>query len=980
MPLGASTDADGFYYIINVPPGHYVLEAMMIGYATQRILDVKVESDRTIKINFALKETILESEVVTVIAEKEVVKLDVASSEAVISGSEIGVLPVHDVSEVLGLTAGVNVDRYNNAIEIRGGGSDQVAAYVDGFQLKDEVFNTPQLSFNTTSIEYISIKTGGFSAEYGDLRSGVIEVDTKDGGDKYSLIVDSRYSFAGYKYDGPKKYTEDKNWLMYGSDWSMDSTRLRQEFDSPYDTDFDGWQAYTKLEFGKDSLRFLTANQRKELWNWRHRGREEGHLPDYTTEATLTGPVPFINNLNFMLSYRDQNDAYAHPAVREYFKNRNGQLKLSYNINPNMKLTVMGMYSHQMGMTQFDNEGGNAAFVQRTGGGGHYINTNTPIGDVISKNMGINFKHVLSENTFYEVRASHSRTEYDLRPGKSRNYNKVKYIDPEYYIVEEGDTLTTAGFWDPETEEYYNTETTYLPGDSVYCPGQWFDEGPQGWMRDPLLPIDNREQFNIGSQYSTSTENSSAWTNDFRADFTHQANKYHMIKGGLSFKQSGITRDWTDITSYDGKWIKINYTSKPLYYAGYLQDRIEMEGLTATLGFRAELFDANDILYFPDDPHNALHFKDYYWSKEDSIATVPTRDSEKYFRLSPRLGISHPLTETSKLFFNYGHAYNAPSNSLRYAFRPKEHNNEHPQWFGNPDLKPNRTIHYELGYEIVLLEDYLMRGAMYFKDAADQSSSGNHTNYRAGPESGFNSSTYYYTWLSGATEEIFGLEFTLFKRVGQFVTGWIKTEFTGKKSGNLFLKEQYVEGDPLKITYERGIRSYPDDRMWDWQPSIQANINFRTPENWGPAWLGYHWLDSWQFNVVVDWRSGSEFTWNPDGNPNVYNNMQYADHFMLDFYISKSVKILDSKLTFYCDIHNPFNRDLLNIGLLRGENYIPGTESYRYLASLKSGDRVGDYEQSYLDYDRTRPGELDIYKYGGPMQIFFGLKFNFDWE
>ncbi|HOC25532.1 MAG TPA: carboxypeptidase-like regulatory domain-containing protein, partial [bacterium] len=34
---GAVTDADGFYQIINIPPGSYILSARFIGYGTQRL-------------------------------------------------------------------------------------------------------------------------------------------------------------------------------------------------------------------------------------------------------------------------------------------------------------------------------------------------------------------------------------------------------------------------------------------------------------------------------------------------------------------------------------------------------------------------------------------------------------------------------------------------------------------------------------------------------------------------------------------------------------------------------------------------------------------------------------------------------------------------------------------------------------------------------------------------------------------------------
>jgi len=52
--LGASTDANGQYYIINVPVGVYSVRASMMGYAETRVSEVKVLGDLTTEVNFSL--------------------------------------------------------------------------------------------------------------------------------------------------------------------------------------------------------------------------------------------------------------------------------------------------------------------------------------------------------------------------------------------------------------------------------------------------------------------------------------------------------------------------------------------------------------------------------------------------------------------------------------------------------------------------------------------------------------------------------------------------------------------------------------------------------------------------------------------------------------------------------------------------------------------------------------------------------------
>ena len=45
--LGSATNSDGYYHILNVPPGFHDLKVSMIGYETKTIIDLRVEIDLT---------------------------------------------------------------------------------------------------------------------------------------------------------------------------------------------------------------------------------------------------------------------------------------------------------------------------------------------------------------------------------------------------------------------------------------------------------------------------------------------------------------------------------------------------------------------------------------------------------------------------------------------------------------------------------------------------------------------------------------------------------------------------------------------------------------------------------------------------------------------------------------------------------------------------------------------------------------------
>jgi len=856
-----------------------------------------------------------------------------------------------------------------------GGGPDQILTYLDGFSMKDEEFGVPFLSFNRTSIKEITIQKGGFLAEYGNLRSGVIDVVTETGGSNYSFNFDSRYAPPDYKYWGPNKYTEDKSYLIYGSGWSMDSTILNQKFPHPSDY-FEGWPSYSHRHLSdNDSTNDLSPNQRQELWNWRHRGREEGNLHDHIIDATLSGPVPGINNMTFMISYRDQYDAYAHPAFRDHFNLKNGQLKLMYRITPSIILTLMGMYSSESGMGVIEADGGNSAIIMRTNGGGTYANLNNPLADRTTQNWGVGFKHILSPKTFYEIRANHMRTEYDFRHGPVRDTTKVKFIEGEFYTIEDGDSLETSGYWDTELNKYITHDTTFYAGDQMWCPGFWVDETPEGWPPDGagVAEYDQVGKYNL-NEGSTSTERSSGWTTNIRADLTHQLDKYNLLKAGFLITESSISRDWDHtINAQNDEWYSVNYDENPAYYAAYLQDRLELEEFTANFGLRAEVFASNGDVLSPDDPFNDTFYELYF---KDRVDSLPKGESEKYFRLSPRIGISHPLSASSKIFFNYGHAYSSPRNSLRYSFRPKTYDWSRPIWIGNPNLQPYRTIQYELGFEQVLFTNYLINASLYYKDVRDQAKEGHGVEYH---KYGGGSQDFYYTWENNQYDDIVGFEFTLYKRYGKFLSGWLQTEFMGHKEGEIGTPQRYLPGDPEAVS-EFNTFSYPDDQLWEWQPGFLLNLDFHTPEGWGPDIFGGKFLGGWRLNLILNWKSGNQFTWNPTLDPSVYNNMQQVNHFMSDIFISKLFRPFGVELTAYMDIHNLINQEILNVGILRGLQQDPSSEIYLYYNSLKEGDRVGDYEQSYIVRPAERPGEDYITRYGGPTRIYFGLRINFDWQ
>ncbi len=81
--LGGATDNEGHYFIINIPPGTYTLQASMLGYAIESKTGDIVNVDHTTPLDFGLRVTAIAGEEVTVTAEREIVPMDISASQIV---------------------------------------------------------------------------------------------------------------------------------------------------------------------------------------------------------------------------------------------------------------------------------------------------------------------------------------------------------------------------------------------------------------------------------------------------------------------------------------------------------------------------------------------------------------------------------------------------------------------------------------------------------------------------------------------------------------------------------------------------------------------------------------------------------------------------------------------------------------------------------------------------------------------------------
>jgi len=685
--MGAASDLEGYFIIINVPPGTYQVKAMMMGYQPKRVENVRVSIDLTTTINIELNSSVLDlGEEVTVVAEREIIKKDMTSSLAAVSADEIKTMPVQEIADVLELQAGLVRDAVGG-IHVRGGRSGEVAYWVDGIAATDMYSGNMGIEVENSSVQELQVISGTFNAEYGQAMSGIVNIVTKDGGQNYAGEI-SAYIGDYFPTGG------DREFGVYRP-ISSDISAIR----SP----------------NSDSLDHI--NPLNEFNNI------------YNVQASLSGPVPFIKKLTFFSNLRYfSTDGYRYGlrwftpqgekgdeklVPMEPFRKISGQFKLAYQVSPSIKLTY-NIIGNDNDFRWYD----------------RYYKYN-PDGDYQRFENGLNqivgLTHLVSSRTFYELKFSHFSTEYQHYVyedwGKTVSYDSIRVIN--------GDSV--------KVPLYVSGKNAYVhPDSNNFAPASWsFQDGGtkmQNFWR--------QTKYMVG-----------------KFDLTSQVTKTHQVKAGFEFRLYDLKLDEFDIipliegteevrpfqpmkpelttTNYN------DYNYKPMEFSAYLQDKMEFKDMIVNLGLRFDYFDPDGKVFAdPKDPNindpylkahryknstaadselvaYTLHEKEAFWWKQAS----------KKYQASPRFGIAYPITDRGVIHFSYGYFFQMPSFRILYGANDGTDNSNadlevaktqgNTAFLSNADLKPQKTVMYEIGLQQQLGNDIGMDVTMFYRDIRD---------------------------------------------------------------------------------------------------------------------------------------------------------------------------------------------------------------------------------------------------------------------
>jgi len=191
--LGAVSDVDGYYTVLNIPPGRYSVQFRLLGYRTLTIKEVEVSVNNTTKVDAALEESAIEAGEVVVTAKRPVVDVNLTSTVATISDYDIKMLPVQELNDIINLQAGVVHGHF------RGGREGEVQYQVNGVSVNNVFDNTSTVRIDRSLIQEVQVITGTFDAEYGQAMSGVVNTVLKSGNERIEVngeVLGGSFAYA----------------------------------------------------------------------------------------------------------------------------------------------------------------------------------------------------------------------------------------------------------------------------------------------------------------------------------------------------------------------------------------------------------------------------------------------------------------------------------------------------------------------------------------------------------------------------------------------------------------------------------------------------------------------------------------------------------------------------------------------------------------------------------------------------------------
>lgn len=983
--LGAASDVSGNYFILNVPPGTYSVRCEVVGYKNYIKKNIGVNVDLTTKCNFKLEVEAIKGETVIVEATRPIIQPDLTASRTIKTAAEIETVPVDDIQDIVNLTAGF-VDGH-----ARGGRDGEVLYQIDGVSTMDPITGGFDTEVPELAIEEVSVITSGFSAEFSNAQSGIVNMVMKEGGSKYTGKLRYKTSdfgdFKDYEFD-------EKSGLYRPTSGFSDMHRLKNlecalggpipflgkttfhlaaevfndegRFPSNYDhnTTLSGKIAFRPIPRDKITLSGNYSVGRQgdydHLWS---RMTDEDKIPQYEPLET----APSALDAWYGNGKLDTEDLNGNGVLDENEDlNFNGILD-SEDLNGDGRLTKYDMLEH---LREFD---------------------------LNSYSLSGAWTHTISNKSFIKLQFGVYKTymKYNIKENINEDSNHDGILNLEWDkngngILDIDEDLNHNGKWDyedlngngvldgPGVDMFTDANNNGIIDESELSGQDSLDYIAAGgnpgrlympWEDCPFGSEKDRDGFFIygtGAGYYRLR-----WNEDDKISYSskilyaNQINNNHNIKLGVEGKIWDIYDHDVDLASGGnvygqniGKregWGEADQLEiQPYTYGLFAEDKMEYEEFIVNLGLRYDYFDPRWDNY-PADLTDPVVDQ----SRGGEVKEPVKVEGKSYF--SPRLGISFPVSDRDRLYFNYGKMFQLPIMAFLYQNINWDFSGAFPM-VGNPNIKPETTIYYELGLDHRIGMNWKLKVVGFYKDIKGLTDTRRYF---------YTASNYYTIRYNIDYGKIQGVEVTLDKRLSDYFGGYINYTYSIAVGKSSSARQNYdlVWAGTIVPKEE----SYLD---WDQRHTISSNIYFKVGKKNAP--FGIKLLRNFSTNLILQYGSGLPYSPPQRTREIEINTLRGLPTYEVDLSVEKRFNLGGFELMAFVWINNLTNH--INVV---GYHGVPGLvgdmdiEWYQLYGDTNK-DGVVDGKDDYDEVLRAARGRYNNPSYnseGRTIRLGLGLNF-----
>ncbi len=774
--LGAATDINGRYVILDLHPGTYSLRASAVGYQSEEIKNNEVSIDLTTDVDFNLNQSAVTTKAVIVTAKRPLVQKDMTATTAIVNSRQIESLPVTNFKDVLNLQAGIYTGP-NGTLHARGGRGGEVTYMIDGVPVTNPYDGSNIIDVNTNAIQQMQLVTGAFNAEYGQAMSGVVNIATKTGGNHFHGSV-TAYS-GGYATSNANIFNGlqtvnplNDNWLEGSLDGPIVKNKLFFYTDARYYYSGGDFFGFNKFNVGDVTN---TTNPSPALW---------------TIQQTGNGNIVPLN-----------------PSLEAYL-----QGKLTYKVSPEFQIAYNYILDNSRGKDfdwnfKYDPNGELSNFTKG------YLNT-------------LSLTDALSSRTYFTLDLSYDfndyREYYDPNPfslsdlfTRQDPMNYKQYVLPIVLQQPEG-TFYSGGI--NMNNNVRNTDTylakfditSQITDHHMIKAGVQFTQyrlflhnvdlshaiGPQDIGRDPAT--DGSTPYLMEPFVMPSLEG------PYNNMYFHQPQQFSAyLQDKMEYKSLiinlGVRFDWFHP---DGRVLA--NPADPDVYAP-LEPQYQ-DSVIAPLGNGVTLANQHQI---------ALQRRMAFWY----------RNATNKYQFSPRVGVAFPITDRGIIHFSYGLFFQMPTFDQLYqspGYKLQLAGSTFLGIIGNPNMNPEETTKGELGVEQQLTNELAIDVTGYFNDIKNLSGTLNEIIFVTG------NAGEYSRYVNTDFGFVRGIVVTLEKRLSNSWSATLNYTFQIAKGD---------ASDPNSAANLVASGVLPETQLiplnWDQEHTVNATFDYVNPSNWG---------------------------------------------------------------------------------------------------------------------------------------------------